>query len=243
MKVVAIIQARMLSTRLPGKVLRDLGGQTMLARVVNRTRRAQRIAEVIVATSTLPADDPIAEFCAEQGGSCFRGEEQDVLDRYQKAAAAHHAEVIVRITSDCPLIDAGVLDDTIDAFLAGQPATDYACNFHPHRTFPRGLDAEVFSRTVLDRCWCEVADAYSREHVTAFIYRNPHLFNVRGIDSGGDWSHLRWTVDTPEDYELAKLVYEHFGHDEFDWREALAAFEQHPEWAKVNRHVMQKPHA
>lgn len=241
MKVVAIIQARLLSTRLPRKVFLDLGGEAMLTRVVTRTRRAQQIADVVVATSTLAADDPIAAFCAEQGWHCFRGDEQDVLDRYHRAAAAHDAEVIVRITSDCPLIDPGVLDATINEFLAGQPETDYACNFHPRRTFPRGLDAEVFSRAVLERCWREAADPYSREHVTAFIYRNAHLFHVRSIESGGDWSHLRWTVDTPEDYELARLIYAHFGHGEFSWRDVLAAYEQHPEWVEVNHHVLQKP--
>ena len=241
MNVVAIIQARMGSSRLPGKVMLDLAGEPMLARVVSRLRRAESLDEIVVATTNDPRDDALAALCAQRAWPCFRGSEDDVLDRYHRAAAAHDAEVIVRITSDCPLIDPDVLDATIAGFLAGQPTTDYACNFHPRRTFPRGLDAEVFSRAALDRCWREAADPYSREHVTAFIYKNPHLFNLRGIESGGDWSHLRWTVDTPEDFELVRLISAHFGHDAFTWREVLAAFEQHPEWAGLNRHVLQKP--
>lgn len=242
MKVVAIVQARTGSTRLPGKVLRDLCGKPMLARVLERLRRATRVDEVLVATSTLPGDDAIADFCAEQGWRCFRGSESDVLDRYARAAHEAAADVIVRITADCPLIDPGVVDEVVAAFLNSEPPVDYACNFHPARTFPRGLDAEVFSREVLDRCAREVTDPSGREHVTSWIYRHPEQFRLTGIASPDDQSAHRWTVDTPEDFALVQTIYSHFGHDRFTWREVLAAFEAHPEWAAINQHIEQKAH-
>ncbi len=229
------------STRLAGKVLRDLEGEPMLARVVERTRRAALVDEVVVATSTLPADDAIAGTCAARGWSCFRGSESDVLERYLGAARAARAEVIVRITSDCPLIDPSVTDDVIRALVAGEPELDYTCNFHPRRTYPRGLDAEAFPMRVLEECHAAADDPASREHVTLFIYRHPDRFRLQGLEAaGGDWSDLRWTVDTPEDFALAAAVYHHFGHDRFTWREVLAALEEHPEWKDLNRHIEQK---
>ena len=240
MKVVAIIQARMGSTRLPGKVLCDLCGEPMLARVVGRVRRAKLVNEVIVATSTLATDDPIAALCTARGWRCFRGSESDVLDRYLGAAREAGADAIVRITADCPLLDPGVIDDVITAFRVGQPSLDYACNFHPRRTYPRGLDCEILRQDVLERCQREATDALSREHVTAFIYGHPKLFTLRGIETDADHSAHRWTVDAPEDFALVETIYRHFAHDHFTWREALAAVEQHPEWSDLNAHIEQK---
>lgn len=240
MKVVAIIQARMGSTRLPGKVLCDLDGKPMLARVVTRARRAAQINEVIVATSTLAADQEITALCAERGWPFFRGDEQDVLDRYYRAALAFHADVVVRITADCPMIDPEALDQVVTALLENEASSDYACNFHPRRTYPRGLDAEALRFDVLERCWQEATAAANREHVTSFIYQHPEAFALRGVESGGDFSHLRWTVDTPEDLELARAIYAYFGRDDFSWRDAVAACEVHPHWADLNQHVVQK---
>jgi spore coat polysaccharide biosynthesis protein SpsF len=229
------------STRLPGKVLRDLSGQPMLARVVERLGRASTLDEVWVATSTLAADDPIVALCAARGWPCFRGSESDVLERYFQTAQAAGADAIVRVTADCPLIDPGVVDEVVRAFLARQPGLDYACNFHPRRTFPRGLDAEILSRQALAICRREATDPATREHVTLYLYQHPERFQIQGIEAaGGDWSGLRWTVDTPEDFALATAIYEHFGHDRFSWREALAAVEAHPEWSALNRHIEQK---
>ena len=143
MKTVAIIQARMGSTRLPGKALVDLAGEPMLARVVHRVQRASSVHEVMVATTVQPADDTIAQLCAVNGWPCTRGSQNDVLDRYYQAALASQADVVVRITSDCPLIEPEVIDQVVGALLAGQPAVDYASNVQPPRTFPRGLDTEA----------------------------------------------------------------------------------------------------
>ena len=240
MKVVAIIQARMGSTRLPGKVLLDLAGKPMLARVVERTRQAQMLDEVVVATTVQPADEAIARLCTDRGWLCFRGSEEDVLDRYYRAAITHRADVVVRITSDCPLIEPEIVDRLVCAFLDGQPEVDYACNTLPKRTFPRGLDTEVMRFDALKHAWREDNNPAWREHVTLYIQRNPDLFCIHGIMNEVDHSHMRWTVDTPQDLAFVRRTYEHFGHDRFSWREVLTVLEEHPEWLEINRHVQQK---
>ncbi len=178
MKVVAIIQARMGSTRLPGKVLQDLAGEPMLARVVNRAWQAELLDDVVVATTTQSTDDAIAHLCAEHDWLCFRGSEEDVLDRYYRSALAHQADVIVRITSDCPLIEPEIIDRVAQEFLERQPEIDYAYNGLSRRTFPRGLDTEVMRFDVLKRAWHEDLNSTWREHVTPYIYRNPDLFRI-----------------------------------------------------------------
>lgn len=240
MKVVAIIQVHMGSTRLPGKVLKDLADEPMLARVVNRTRRAQTLDEVVVATTVQRADEAIVHLCAERGWPCFRGSEEDVLDRYYRAAVAHQADVVVRITSDCPLIEPEIVDRVVHEFLERQPEVDYACNTLPRRTFPRGLDTEVMRFDVLEQAWREDDNPAWREHVTPYIQRHPDLFHIHGIVNEVDYSHMRWTVDTPQDLAFVRRIYDHFGHDRFSWREVLAALDQHPEWLEINRHVQQK---
>lgn len=240
MKVVAIIQARMGSTRLPGKVLLDLAGEPMLARVVNRTRRARTLDEVVVATTVQPLDDAIVRLCAERRWLCFRGSEDDVLDRYYRAAVAYKADVIVRITSDCPLIEPEIVDQVVREFLNLQPEVDYACNVLPRRTFPRGLDTEVMRFDVLERAWREDRNPAWREHVTPYIWRNPELFRIHGITNEMDYSYMRWTVDTLEDLAFVRCIYEHFGHDRFSWREVLVVLDEHPEWLQINQHVQQK---
>lgn len=240
MKTVAIIQARMGSTRLPGKVMLDLAGQPMLARDVNRVRRARTVNEVVVATTMKPDDDTIADLCAARDWPCFRGDEQDVLDRYYRAAAERKAEAIVRITSDCPLIDPAVIDLVVDEFTRHQPEADYVSNVIPHRTFPRGLDTEVFSFAALERAWREDRDPAWREHVTPYIYRNPDLFRIACVTDDGDYSHLRWTVDTPEDFEFVQRIYDHFGSDEFSWRDVLTLLVSRPDLIDINQHIEQK---
>ena len=240
MKVIAIIQAHMGSTRLPGKVLLDLAGEPVLARCVNRARRAQTLDEVVVATTTKPADEVIVELCVERGWPCFRGSEEDVLDRYYRAAIAHQANVVVRITSDCPLIEPEVVDRVVQEFLERQPWVDYACNVLPRRTFPRGLDTEVMRFATLERAWREDLNPAWREHVTPYIQRHPDLFHIHGITNEVDYSYMRWTVDTSQDLAFVRRIYDHFGHDRFSWREVLVALAEHPEWLRINRHVQQK---
>ena len=240
MTAVGLIQARMGSSRLPGKILADLAGQPMLARCVARLRRAQLLDEVVVATTTNPADDVTAELCAARGWHCFRGSEDDVLDRYYRAARRWHADVVVRVTSDCPFIEPEVVDRVIREFRARQPEVDYASNVYPERTYPRGLDVEVFTFGALERAWREDGNPAWREHVTEYMVRNPERFKIHGVCHAENHSAWRWTVDTTEDLTLARLIYEAFGHDRFSWHEVLVLLAEHPQWAEVNRHVCQR---
>ncbi len=240
MRIVTIIQARMGSTRLPQKVTKDLAGEPVLARTVSRVKRAKTIDEVVIATTTNPQDDALVSLCAQYDWPCYRGSEDDVLDRYYQAAREHQAEVVVRITSDCPLIEPEVIDTVVQAFLDGQPELDYASNTLPPRTFPRGLDTEVMSFAALEHAWQQDTNPAWREHVTPYIYRPPDQFNLRAVTNSTDYSDMRWTVDTSEDLEFIRRIYTHFGHDQFSWRDVLALLAQHPDWQEINRHVEQK---
>jgi len=238
-RVVAIIQARMGATRLPGKVLMDVAGQPMMARVVNRSRRAKGLDAVVIATTTQPVDDAIVRLCHEQGWLLFRGSEEDVLDRYYRAALALEADVVVRITSDCPLIEPELIDSSVATFLPHRPPLDYLSNTLV-RTFPRGLDVEVMSFKVLKRAWQEEDNPAWREHVTPYIWRQPDKFKIRNVTNDEDYSHMRWTVDTAEDLAFVRKVYEYFKNDTFSWREVLELLKEHPEWLEINRDVQQK---
>ncbi len=238
MKTVVIIQARTGSTRLPGKVLADIGGRTMLARVVRRTRRARRLDELVVATTERSADQAIVAECRALEVTVFRGSEADVLDRYFQAARQLGAEVVVRITSDCPLIDPGVVDRVLREFSAAAP--DYASNTLK-RTFPRGLDTEVMTFEALERAWCEAGEPYQRAHVTPYIYEHPTRFRVLSVTTDFDAGGHRWTVDTTEDLELVRAIYARFGNsDAFAWRDALMVLDAEPELMELNRQVYQK---
>lgn len=238
MNVVAIVQARMSSTRLPGKVLKDLGGGTMLARVLKRLSRARLINSVLVATTDRQADDAIVEECRRHAFPVFRGDQDDVLDRYFRAAQLVKAEVVVRITSDCPLIDPEITDKTITAFLEAGP--DYAANNFV-RTYPRGLDTEVFSVKALAHAWQQARKPYERSHVTPYIYEHPANFKILTVTGDVDYSHHRWTVDTPEDLEFVRAIYSRFENNTgFLWRDVLALVEREPELADLNRFIEQK---
>jgi spore coat polysaccharide biosynthesis protein SpsF len=237
-RVVAIIQARIGSTRLPGKVLEDVGGRTMLARVVRRVRRATLLDAVVVATTERPADDAITAECAGLDVAVFRGSEPDVLDRYCQAARTHAADTIVRITSDCPLADPTVLDGVVRAYASG--LYDYASNFLERR-HPRGLDTEVIRRSALERAWGEANQPHHRAHVTPYIYENPECFRLLSVPAESDLSAHRWTVDTPEDLHLVRELYARLGNDDhFGWQEVLALVEREPALAALNRGVVQK---
>lgn len=238
MKITATIQARMGSTRLPGKVLMTVGTEPVLARVVHRLRRAALIDGIIVATSDRPADDAIVRECNRLQVACFRGSENDVLDRYWQAAQWCGAEAIVRITSDCPLIDAELVDETIQAFLSH--SADYTSNTL-ERTYPRGLDAEVFTIATLERTWRAAREAYEREHVTPYIYEHPELFRLVSVRGQHDHSKRRWTLDTAADLQLIRAIYARFeNRDDFGWREVLTLMEQQPGLVELNSHILQK---
>jgi spore coat polysaccharide biosynthesis protein SpsF len=238
LRISAIVQARMGSTRLPGKVLMYLGGKTALARVVTRLRRATLINEVVVATSDLPSDDRIARECEYLGVRYFRGSECDVLDRYYRAAKEFDADAVVRITSDCPIIDPQLVDETIHAFQ--QHEADYASNVIP-RTYPRGLDTEVFTTEALAWAWLEAREPHQREHVTPYFYEHPEIFKVASAAAEADYGGYRWTLDTPEDLELLRTIYSRFDdRDDFSWRDVVTLMEREPDLAALNSHIAQK---
>ncbi|HSJ78283.1 MAG TPA: glycosyltransferase family protein, partial [Erythrobacter sp.] len=188
MRTVAIIQARMGSSRLPGKVLLDIAGQPMLARVVERARRAKTVGEVLVATTIDPSDDPIVAFCQERGIAYHRGSVFDVLDRFYGAARQAGAELIVRITADCPVIDPAVIDLVVEAF--HEQSADFACNRLPppaQRTWPIGLDTEVCAFRGLERAWKEASLPYEREHVMPYFYDQPGRFKVVVVEHEPDY--------------------------------------------------------
>jgi spore coat polysaccharide biosynthesis protein SpsF len=239
MKVAAIIQARMGSTRLPGKVLMDLGGETTLSRVVRRLLRAASLQEVAVATTGADKDKAIVEACRRMGVACVTGSEQDVLDRYLQAAEKLGTQVIVRITSDCPLIDPELVDQVVESLI--ERHADFCCNVLP-RTYPRGLDAEAFTKEALEKTW-EVSDQpHQREHVTPLFYERPDLFRLATVRGQQEWSQYRWTLDTPEDLLLIRAIYSNFeNRDDFTWREVVTLMQDSPELAAINAHVVQKP--
>jgi spore coat polysaccharide biosynthesis protein SpsF len=207
---VAIVQARMGSTRLPGKVLEDVNGEPLLALVLARVGRATGIDEVAVATSTLPGDDPVADLARRCGVRVVRGSEQDVLARYATAAVELEAELVVRITADCPLVDPGVVGQLLA--LRGAEDLDYAgvltgaASANGRRHFPDGLDAEVVQASVLAEAAREATAAYDREHVTPFVKARPQRFRLGALEAEQDLGHERWTVDQAEDLAFVRAV-------------------------------------
>jgi spore coat polysaccharide biosynthesis protein SpsF len=238
LRTVAIVQARVGSTRLPGKVLLPLLGEPMLTRVMRRVGRARTVDEVALATTSLPEDDAVVALAQAEGWPVERGSETDLLARYLDAAEHRRADVVVRITSDCPLIDPGVIDRTVEAFR--EDTVDYASNTLEPRTFPRGLDVEVVTRAALERADREDRNPAWREHATPYIYRHPELFRLVRVPAPEDHSEHRWSVDTHEDYALVRMLYESLGGDDFNWVEALAVVEANPDWGSSNRNVAQK---
>jgi len=226
------------STRLPGKVLKDLGGETVLARVVGRLRRATTVDEIVVATTDSAADDAIVRECHRLKVSSFRGSENDVLDRYYRAAQVCAARTVVRVTSDCPVIDPQLVDETVRVFQ--QQRGDYASNAFP-RTYPRGLDTEVFTVAALEQAWRDAHEPYEREHVTPYFYEHPELFRLVSLRGEIDCSQYRWTLDTAEDLELLRTIYARFGNqDDFSWSEVIQLMEREPELTELNSRVVQK---
>jgi spore coat polysaccharide biosynthesis protein SpsF len=239
--IIAITQARMGSTRLPGKVLRPILGKPLLWWHLTRLRRAKRLDGVIVATTEAPGSDPIAEIADGLGIPVYRGSEHDVLARFAGAAAHMGAETIVRVTSDCPLIDPGLVDQVIDEYRAHRPATHYA-SLDVTR-FPRGLDTEVFSRTALEEAREEAADVFEHEHVTPFLWRRPERFGLRQLSNTEEIGPYRLCVDEEADLMLVTRLIETLAPDRpnFTWRDCVELLERDPALAAINEHIRQRP--
>lgn len=243
MNSVAIIQARMGATRLPGKVLMRLGDRPVLAHVVTRARMANVFRKIIVATTDRAEDDVVETLADSLSVDVFRGSENDVLQRYALAARAFSAESVTRITSDCPLIDPDVLAKMLHRFEAmNKSGASVALVTNARlRTFPRGLDAEVMSASSLYVAHREAHLAYQREHVTPFFYEHSERFCIVDYTSETNYAHHRWTLDTPEDYDLLTRV---FGSttdpDRLRLADIVKLMNIHPDWMALNAHIKQK---
>ena len=222
--------------RLPGKVLAQIAGHPMLWHVVNRVRMARSLDQVVVATSNEVSDHPIADFCARKHIDVYRGSEEDVLDRYCQAARKFAHGTIVRITGDCPLVDSRVIDKVVGTFRDG--SYDYVSNILP-RTYPDGLDVEVFSLRALERAWLEAIVAYDREHVTPYLRKHPKLFRIGNVQHRENLSNLHWTVDHPEDLQFVRAVYDHMKFTDFGLAEVLDLLKEHPELVQINSGIEQ----
>lgn len=237
MRTVVVIQARMGSTRLPGKVLAEIGDRPMIAHVLARAGSIRGIDEVVVAIPDLPEDDELAATLDTLGARVVRGPSDDVLARYLRCVDLTAADAVVRITADCPLLSSRVSTDVLAAF--GTDA-DYASNTL-ERTYPRGLDTEVVRADALRAADAGGATAEEREHVTPYVWRRPDRFTLRSVRADVDRSDLRWTVDTPEDLAFVRAVHAELGRAEFDMPEILALLAERPELAALNASVEQKP--
>lgn len=241
MKVVAIIQARMGSTRLPGKVLKKILDKPMLAYQLERIAASKWIDQFLVATTVDEKDDPIISFCHSMDISYYRGSEQDVLERYYQAAVDVDADIIVRLTSDCPLVDPKQIDKVIQ---------QYFLHYHPllfvsntvERTLPRGMDTEVFSFNVLKTAYNNTNSKADREHVTRYMLNHPRIFTLMNVSSEKDYSNHRWTVDTAEDFLLIEKILTTLYPENplFTLEDTIQLLDKNPEWRLINSHIQQK---
>ena len=243
-KVVAIIQARMASTRLPGKILKEIGHMPALEWMIKRAGRSKMIDQVVVATTTDASDNLVAKFCEKKAYTYHRGSMKDVLDRVYRAAKENQADVVVRLTGDCPFIDPVMLDSNLRAFLKAEPPLDFAANRLPPpytRTIPIGLDAEYCYFAGLETLWQEAKEKHHREHVMPFFYEHPERFNILHIEHNPNYGNHRWTLDTPEDLKLLREIVKHFnGRDDFKWTEVLQVLTDHPKLLEINKDVRHK---
>jgi glutamate-1-semialdehyde 2,1-aminomutase len=234
-KVLAIIQARMGSTRLPNKVMLNIGSTPMIGVLLSRLSYSKYIDKIVLATSSDIRNTPLVEFVNQLNYDVYQGSESDVLDRYYQAALKYSPDVVVRITGDCPLVDPEVVDSVIKTFKMSD--VDYVCNTNPP-TYPDGLDVEVFSFSALKTAWKEAKNIYDREHVTSFIYESER-FKIKNVASSVDHSNERWTVDEPEDYEVIKYIFEHFSPKiDFSWSEVLEFKKKYPNIFSINQHLV-----
>lgn len=239
---VIIVQARMASTRLPGKILKKVLDKTLLEYQLERLCRVKNADRVVIATTDHGAEQPIVDLCKSLKVDYFRGSENDVLARYYGAATEYGADTVVRITSDCPLIDPAVVEQVIGFYLEHRNKYDYVSNTFPDLTYPRGMDTEVFSYQALKEAYLEAKDQPEREHVTIFIKRRPKRYRIKNLPYTRDVSNYRWTVDTPEDFELvSRMISELYPvNPRFTLEDCLELIAKHPEWVELNAKIMQK---
>ena len=236
-RIVAIIQSRKGSTRLPGKVMMDIVGKPMLWHVITRVKHAKRLDDIVIATTTLNEDKRILELASEMRIKRYAGSEDDVLDRYYQAAIIYKADVIVRITADCPLIDPNVIDRAIEFYL-NHDFEYVGTGIKP--TYPDGLDTEVFSFSTLERAWKEATLASEREHVTPYIWKNPQLFKIKNLRNDKDLSYMRWTVDEERDLEFIREIYKRLYKEGkiFYMGDIFNLLKKHPELMDINKGII-----
>lgn len=233
--ITAIVQARMRSTRLPSKVMKEIMGKPILWHMINRIKWCRLINNIVIASTTKESDKVILKLAEEMGVDSYAGSEDDVLDRYYQAARISHADIIVRVTSDCPLIDPQIVDKLIRFFLDNKGHVDYVSNIIKP-TYPDGIDTEVFSFATLEKAWKEARLKSEREHVTAYITKHPELFRLSNIENNEDFSHMRWTVDEERDFEFVSQVYGKLykeGHM-FYINDILGLLKEYPELTAIN---------
>lgn len=235
MKIVIIVQARMTSTRLPGKVLKTVLDKPLLEYQVERLRQVKLADQIIIATTINYSDQPILDLCDRLSVPFYRGSEEDVLSRYYEAAMQFQADTIVRITSDCPLIDPEIIDRLIDYYQQNYPNFDYVSN----SGYSRGMDVEIFSTFMLQKAYINSVKSRDREHVTPYFYSNPNLFRLGIVESKIDSSQYRLTVDTLEDFQLIEILLSHL-KPQFTLKDIIMLLEKNPNWVAINSHILQK---
>ena len=238
MKNVCIIQARMGSTRLPGKVMMPLDGRPVLHHVIERVSRSKRLDDIVIATTHKAEDDLLVEECERLNVHYSRGSELDVLSRYIEAAEQFNADIITRVTSDCPLIDPAIIDLVLET--RENENADYASLSGP-RSYPRGLDNEAFTMESFRKVAKKATAEYERVHVTPYYYLHEDEFRMAHVHQADDFSNLRWTLDTPDDYKALSMIFDKFkGRNDMNWREVLDIVQKHPEITAANAHIEQK---
>lgn len=239
MNVVAIVQARMGSTRLPRKVLKKIKGKPILGYVIERLQQCASLDEIVVATTTNIVDTVIERYCLDEGISCFRGSEDDVLSRYYEAAKQYGADIVVRVTSDCPLIAPEIVDEVIARHKAGN--AEYTANIIT-RSYPRGWDVEVMNFEILQQTHEDATKLYHREHVTLYIREHPEKFKLINVEAKGKLRRpdIRITLDTPEDFQLIAAILTHFRSNVISAEEIIDFLNDHPQLLEINKEVQQK---
>jgi len=241
MRKLIIAQARMTSTRLPGKVMKIVCGKPLLEHFINRLKRVKSADQIVIATTINDIDNQIVDLCKKLDISYYRGSEEDVLGRYYEAAVEYGGDIIIRITSDCPVIDPDVVDYLIDFYMKNLKKYDYVTNTLK-RTYPRGMDTEIVSFKALKEAHFNAYDPFDREHVTLFIRNRPTQYRRHNIKYSSDLSRYRLTVDTSEDMELIRRIFEslYVENPEFSMKDILSKMAANPDWIKINSYVKQR---